>query len=448
MCSPETSQSSKFPLTGDDIECVGAGVQRFQFKEHKLGPKQVVVNGGSEPTTTLIRQPRASRTIKVSYDFMSAFNQEDLRYDLIAYGPFLQGIPRRLGHSAALDASASAVVTALGAYRRGKRADPEALASYGRALAALRAALGNPATAGAPDTLCSIYLILISQGWLGSEDLKSLQHGEAIAFILKSASAQDFQGEFENYLILTLVVPVILEALMNPKIILDSWLDKLLDKYMQGKFSGTFAAKFPSCSIRTIARVPGIVRDPIRHLPYVGFAYETIKIDVANMREVYARIEKKYLDGAGSSKEAQQNLRMYGSMQTIAGIILTVGILFGGLLACDDPSKTEIVEEVAQMRREALALSKSAAVHRPLGTGYMTMMLLVAWSSSDDSEEMSQLWDTVCDYAADFPPTEWTDEPIWLRSVFDTVRLTKLAEASGIEPGSELSVEAQYCVVM
>ncbi|KAI9168004.1 hypothetical protein HJFPF1_04148 [Paramyrothecium foliicola] len=376
------------------IQCVGAGVQRFHFVEFSAAPRPGATAGG-EQSAVMLRQPTSSPILLVSQEFVQGFHGDDMRYDLSIYGPFLQGIPARLGQSKALDASVSAV------------------------------------------------------GWIGSKDIYVLKHGEAVAFILRKVSNINSNGLFENQLVLTLIVPMVMDAMMNPNIVLGPWIHELLDKYMAGLGPDQPKTTYESCSLRNIVRLPSVIRDPLRHMPYIGIAYETVRGDVARMRQTYALVQNIYESSPESVKNEKETLRMYSGMQTVAGIILMVANLFGGLLAAYDPSNTAVVEEANLYRQESLALAKSAAMHRPFGSSYMTLTLVTAWAASDDAEEMAELWTAIEEYASDFPEDGWQKRPLWLRSVFDTVRMDSFMRASGaISPASEVAVHEDYCIVM
>jgi hypothetical protein len=90
---------------------------------------------------------------------------KDPRYDVgWAYGPFLTGVPKRLGHSVALDAATEAFVLSLPptSHHR-KHPDSSVLQSYIVALEATRIALADPVQSTKVDTLCAAYFLLVCQ---------------------------------------------------------------------------------------------------------------------------------------------------------------------------------------------------------------------------------------------------------------------------------------------
>lgn len=103
-----------------------------------------------------------NRTISVAGSFISVLEVKDIRYDIGVYGTFLTEIPKRLGTSAALDASVNAISTSYTSiYSRKKPV--EALENYGRGLKALRVALNDPKEAAEANTICAFYLMMICQ---------------------------------------------------------------------------------------------------------------------------------------------------------------------------------------------------------------------------------------------------------------------------------------------
>lgn len=151
------------------IPCIGSGEQRYKFK-NTTPPALELANGQTQNSqqlislgnsTTIIRVP-GSKTFSLAQSMITLLDVGDVRYDFTCYGAFLEQIPKRLGRNPALDASVQAFTTcSTCVYTRG--ASVAGLRSYIHALKTLRVALGNPAIAESPDTLCAIYLIMVCQ---------------------------------------------------------------------------------------------------------------------------------------------------------------------------------------------------------------------------------------------------------------------------------------------
>lgn len=90
---------------------------------------------------------------------------KDLRYDIEwAYGSFMSDVPKRLGHSTALDAATKALTLALPPSPQARRhASVDVLHSYTVALKATRLALADRVQARSTNTMCAVYFLLLCQ---------------------------------------------------------------------------------------------------------------------------------------------------------------------------------------------------------------------------------------------------------------------------------------------
>lgn len=109
----------------------------------------------------LPRTPSNEATV-ITSTFIHRLEIKDPKYDLTSYGIFMKDLPRRLGTSAALDASVSAFLSAYLSVPS-RQQQPEALVKYGNALKSLRDSLQDPVESGSINTLCAIYLIMVCQ---------------------------------------------------------------------------------------------------------------------------------------------------------------------------------------------------------------------------------------------------------------------------------------------
>jgi len=145
-------------------------VKRYKFIEDHSSSSAVTKptatnrkgHGSHHITREQIARMLSNQTTAVTSAFISVLEVKDTRYDLGVYGEFLRGIPRRLGTSAALDASVHAVATSYSSiYSR--RKPVEVFESYGKGLRALRVSLSDPREASSANTICAFYLMMICQ---------------------------------------------------------------------------------------------------------------------------------------------------------------------------------------------------------------------------------------------------------------------------------------------
>ena len=170
------------------IVCTGAGIQRFVFVDEAATRDKArrLAQGNrrklGRPSNQAIQQMPPNPLESLTALMVNKISVKDPRYDvgwvsnichffyyytkniLQAYGPFLTGVPKRLGHSVALDAATEAFVLSLPltSHHR-KHPDSSALQSYIVALEATRIALADPVQSKSIDTLCAAYFLLICQ---------------------------------------------------------------------------------------------------------------------------------------------------------------------------------------------------------------------------------------------------------------------------------------------
>lgn len=160
---------------------MGAGEQKYIFKpvtfqgspsqsagQSSAGPLTAIArsnkrrqSSASDASITISALPQNVSTVLAS-KFIAALEVEDLRYSLRCYGDFLEQIPKRLGHSDALDASVKALSSVFSVHYT-RQLPPDALVNYINALKALRLCLSCKDEKLAPETLSAIYIMMICQ---------------------------------------------------------------------------------------------------------------------------------------------------------------------------------------------------------------------------------------------------------------------------------------------
>jgi hypothetical protein len=150
------------------LNCIGGGQRRFKFiqiEERNVAKQQKTSPESQTRAIAKLGRPSFALANEVTWltsSFAFNLNVKDPRFDLSCYGIFLPEVPKRLGSHPALDASASALMSAYPCvYNR--QPSREALSKYGRALRVLRLSLDNPDSNKIVDTLCAIYFLLICQ---------------------------------------------------------------------------------------------------------------------------------------------------------------------------------------------------------------------------------------------------------------------------------------------
>jgi hypothetical protein len=104
--------------------------------------------------------PSNELTLKTS-KLCSALHISDVRYSLSVYGIFLKDLPKRLGTDDALDACVSLFTRGMPLVHC-RELSQDQLEDYGHALGAVRLRLNDPSRVGSVNSLCAVYLMMIS----------------------------------------------------------------------------------------------------------------------------------------------------------------------------------------------------------------------------------------------------------------------------------------------
>ncbi|OQE28611.1 hypothetical protein PENSTE_c003G08668 [Penicillium steckii] len=409
------------------INCIGSGKQRFKFKhadskattgQKALGRRRAII-----PSTRAAASLKITRQVpsnELASSLIGSLNITDIRYALEYYGYFLKDIPRRLGNSPALDAAVRALVTAY-PYFHGRDFPPEALMHYGRSLRTLRESLNDPVEARSANTLCAVYIITICQSWLGKYDDELASHGEAIAHLLRMADFNKIESNFERDIIITLTVPVIIEAIVNPRI-------QMEPKFFQLVSSLTEKAQAPgkqndiprsTTKLPTIAKFPQWIRNLTpADLPEIAAAYLRIRSDSYKMR--------KYLDNwppTGHTFFSSLVVMQRSRYQAGYTIVITLGLILNTLLRALHPGNTVLSAEASFFCDEIVLEAELASCYRPLGAAYVALCLVVAWAAAEDPHQLARIDSVLADYQSDFKELKWKDRALWLRKTFDRYRV-------------------------
>lgn len=162
-----------------NVPCVGAGQQRYMFKEQRASPDSSdngrisIVTVSPERDTpkkedslleVVVRSPSNPVTLLANSFIDTIKLTTGVRYNLAwTYGAFFNDIPQRLGYNEALDTSVYALLSAHSNFCSRVRMSEETLNRYSRALGKLRVYLDDPVKAHASETLCATMLLLITQ---------------------------------------------------------------------------------------------------------------------------------------------------------------------------------------------------------------------------------------------------------------------------------------------
>ncbi|KAJ6171760.1 hypothetical protein N7470_000827 [Penicillium chermesinum] len=407
------------------IPCEGSGQQRYKF-QHADSSQPVQPRSRRRRSAVAVPGPKIAQQLPTDAllsCFISTLQIHDVRYAITYYGLFLHDLPRRLGQSAALDASVKSLVTSYPYFHKvhGRDFPQEVLVDYGRSLRVLRETLSDPRACHSPDTLCAIYLISVCQSWMGNS---SINHGEAIAHLLRNINVKECTGKFERELIAILAVPLILEGISNPRIRMEStfW-------GRRGITPGTSPTVLSSKGPPVID-----VPDINLHAPRVH----------AQPRRPPTR-DYQFLAAEKVTTSSPLVPGPRARYQTAYVMMASLALVANALMRIFDPGNAMLMNEAAYFCDAIVDEAHLASCYRPLGSAYAALCLVVALSTADDPQRIARIESILGDYQSDFRDVRWGGRAAWLRQLFTEHRM-RVALGRDVQP--EVVSDLGVCCIM
>ncbi|KFZ20753.1 hypothetical protein V502_03004 [Pseudogymnoascus sp. VKM F-4520 (FW-2644)] len=393
------------------MDCVGAGQQRYKFKEEHGTRNSIAIPHRTkgfasfnimDAAKTVPYTPSSALTLTTDEFIGTMTTSTAVRFNLVYwYGEFLKDIPARLGRNEALDSSVKALTAAHSSYCLQHRATPDTLVKYSAALRTLRFYLEDPVKTCSSETLCAVMLLLICQGFLGMTDMGWTGHCEGAALILKARRNYDPNDEFESKIHLSLRAPVIFEGLFNPRIrFTPSEWKTLVDNHID---EGTFPGKM----MRYVSQVTAMIRN--------GNLHKRENIDTKSVDELRTNYQalkaglKSYADYMESLIPIDKDIKRfafdaqtYYLVQRFYSFGLTVGIILGCVLSALDTEDTELASDLNSFSGWIMAFAEDGKKFKPLGASYMHLCFQAAWIGTTDASVKAEAEKEMIEYVEDF----------------------------------------------
>ncbi|KAH8647286.1 hypothetical protein BX600DRAFT_555512 [Xylariales sp. PMI_506] len=258
-----------------------------------------------------------------------------------------------------------------------------ALVTYGRALAALRRSLANADEAFTPETLCAIYLVMISQ----------------------LCAAGGMVSSFEFELLVSVCIPVIFEAISNPDIQIDLCFPPGADSCGAAappppRTGKTRELEFPSLRLQRLAR-------------------NRLCSDISSFfgGDMPASGDRRHPDA--------RKLRRYQQFLSLYAMSLNFITVLNFHLRNSDPSDELLLDESHLIAYETIAIAQVVYPQRPLGSSYMPpslaavgirtlTMVFSQWATINDNVIRAKTEELLGDYQKDLPHVQWMEQARWL----------------------------------
>jgi hypothetical protein len=142
----------------------GSVTHKFRISNKSATPRKRSPRPGSislsPPKSPFLRQPSPSQHQQLARALIAATTTGSVGHRMSVFGPFIQEVPARIGHNAALDSAVAVLVNVHTALVYKKTADeivsPEL---YIRAIKTLQSCLEDPQLGMSPNTLCASVLL-------------------------------------------------------------------------------------------------------------------------------------------------------------------------------------------------------------------------------------------------------------------------------------------------
>jgi hypothetical protein len=190
----------------------------------------------------------------------------------------------------------------------------------------------------------------------------------------------------------------ILEAIFNPRIRLSSWFLRLKDRAFGPPAPITHSArKMMSLQLQSLARLPDLIREPVKHIDDILTSYERIRIEIPLLK---AGLE--LTDALVSKSPTIESIKTRIQYQASFGLLIACALIFNAYLRAFDLDDGDMVEEADNMANDAIKLAHDASQYRPLGASFAPLCLIPAWMATDDIQIQQRVVETLRVYQDDF----------------------------------------------
>ncbi|KAH7318076.1 hypothetical protein B0I35DRAFT_478612 [Stachybotrys elegans] len=398
--------------------CTGSDTKRYKFLH---GLKQATPR---DPGPRAVTSPDplamvpANATTYLTGSFIQRLEMQDVRYDLTNFGPFLKLLPLRIGRNRALDASADALQTAFGRdFSRDGNNVPtmQALKKYGIALKALQEALASPtAHKHLAELLCSIYMVMLVQGWIGAPE-GNTTHEQGLQCLAEMMVVEGPRDEFDIVVLSVISAPLIMSGLTDRTINLSPRYWEVMAGLAQPMMSGPELAdinvkphaSFPSLHFSSISLLPRFMRRPELYHDEIQTNYRLAMHDVPRITERLASLgaARGYMDSVLS--------RTRRDLQGALCLALSSAIGQNHILQAYYPDDQTLPTELADLVQQMVKVAEQACKFAPLGAGFITGGLSAACASTDDPVLQKHIRSMLDRFFWAFHGDEWNKMPDW-----------------------------------
>ncbi|KAG6011279.1 hypothetical protein E4U43_008425 [Claviceps pusilla] len=405
------------------INCVGSGEKKYKFKNATITESTPLARS-ARPRAQVVQntspeRPLGNELTSTAGAFISILSISDRQFAVQGFGPFLTDVPRRLGRSPILNASAKAFSSAVTAIYS-KQTIVEALKDYGTALTCVRNAfIADPSLTTQVETLCGVYLLLLSQNFIRGHNDDCLIHIQGLLYILNNQSLENRNDPFTSQMIDLASIVLITETVIDPRVKIKSWQSEMSKTSYYGPLNDYSVVDIRSTNL-TVANLidlPAQLEEPENHLVQLRSSYELMKLEAEKL--VPSVIQ---LNAACEASKDAQYYKAYVICESSVCVLHCLMAVLRRTLQIFHPMDFGLAQDAKHASKQVLAAATRAWSFRPLGTTYMPKTLCLQWATTDDPDIKSRLENMIDQYRQDFRGDSWTKLAMFFEHRFEKLR--------------------------
>ncbi|KAG6040172.1 hypothetical protein E4U41_001397 [Claviceps citrina] len=372
-----------------------------------------------QPLARSLERPFGNELTTTTGAFISTLAISDRQFAIQGFGPFLTDVPRRLGRSSILNASAKAFSSAVTAVYS-KQTIVEALKDYGAALNCMRNAfMTDPSLTTEAETLCGVYLLLLSQNFISGHNDDCLIHLQGLLHILNSQSLKDRKDPFTSQLIDLVSIVLITESVIDPRVKLKSWHSEMKTTNYYGPLNDYSVVDIRSTNL-TVANLidlPAQLEVPENHLVHLRSSYELMKLESKKL--IPATIQ---LNASCETSHDSLYYKGYVICESSVCVLHCLMAVLRRTLQIFHPLDPVLQKDAKEASDQVLGAARRAWSFRPLGATYLPKTLCLTWATTDDHDVKGKLEDMIDQYRDDFRGNSWTKLAMLFVQRFEDLR--------------------------
>ncbi|KAF5624964.1 hypothetical protein F52700_9339 [Fusarium sp. NRRL 52700] len=429
------------------IPCVGSGEQKYVFKPVSFTkpfntsfPKTRKRDKSSQVSIT--HKPQNSLTL-LQAKLVAALEITDFRYGLNCYGDFLEHIPRRLGHSHALDVSIDLMMSIL-PYHYTHEIPAQFLAKYGSCLKVLRSSQEKKGTQLSFEDIAAFHIMAICQSWLGQADNDLKSRGRILARFIDAATERSLIDTFELNILGITFVSLFLEALIDPSIDPAHYATSITSQSRQTTCIQDQNPQIRILQLQRLISIPIFMHEPLRYVDEIKMTYQELRDNHARLQHHHDKVRKQ----AAPSERSHGQQKLIYRLQVAEAILLTAALALNKVLRSTYPDNSVLLLEASTLTNELITLAKAVSQYRPLGASYIPPCLAAVWATTSALKtEQDEIETLLAEYQHDYARIKWMDQAVLLGAL-NGILLERLFKPSNQDKVEKSEIDGNLNLLM